>query len=372
MFKEIIIYFKKFTNNLPTFYFSFPKKNSLIIFDDLNSKYIKSSLNYKNTYEIKFRNRQFNFFSLLYALIFYYKSNFKIEYINFFLKKSGLNILITSNFNRLIIYQIKKYYPEIKVIIIQNGSFGYDFIHKLKNSFYKNFECDYFFCFSKLEKEKIEKIIKANFILLGSLKNNLIEIKNRRKKKQLVYISAYRSDLLAKPSIKQMYESEKLLLPIVYSFCKRKNIKLKILPGEKESLVQKKYYSDIIKSNKFSIYKRDIEKSYSRVDESLLSVCVDSSLGFEALSRGNKVGFFNFSNYLNKSFTSRKFFKKKGNFYLGFYNKQAIENILEYIYTVNFKTWKNENLNVLNSIPYIKNNSKLNKIMKSIINESKI
>ena len=57
---------------LPVFYFNLPKKNSLVIFDDLNSQNIKSSISYKNTYEIKFRNNRINFFALIYALIFFF------------------------------------------------------------------------------------------------------------------------------------------------------------------------------------------------------------------------------------------------------------------------------------------------------------
>ena len=120
MLKFIFQKIKKILFKLPMFYFSFPKKNSLVIFDDLNSQNIISSIGYKDTYEIKFRKNRVNFFALIYALIFFFRSNLKVEYINFFIKRSKVNILVTLNFNRLIIYEIKKYYPNIKVIVIHN------------------------------------------------------------------------------------------------------------------------------------------------------------------------------------------------------------------------------------------------------------
>ena len=372
MFKYINFNLKNVISKLPIFYYTLPKKNSLIIFDDINSKHIKSSIDYKQTYEIKFRSNQVNFFAFIYAVIFFYKSSFKVEYINFFLKKTRIKILITSNFNRLIVYQIKHYYPEVKVIVIQNGSFGNDFIYKLKNSTYKNFKCDYFFCFTNLEKVKIKKIIKAKFIVLGSLKNNFYKIKNNYKKKQLLYISTFRKDLLNNPSVKPMYETEKLLLPIVFNFCKRKNLKFAILPGEEDSSSQNNYYKNLLKSKNFFLYKRNINKSYNRIDSSLFLVNIDSSLGYEALSRFNKVGFFNFFSYRDKSFSSKLFFKSNGKFWLGFYDKRKIDNILEYLYTVDNKVWKNQNFSKLNPIPYIKNNSKLNIILKNILKELKI
>lgn len=97
------------------------------------------------------------------------------------------------------------------------------------------------------------------------------------------------------------------------------------------------------------------------------TISIDSSLGFEALSRSNKVGLFNFFSYNDKSFFSKEFFKKDGNFFLGFYNKHKINKILEYLYTVDNKVWKNQNFDKMNQVPYVKNNSKLNKVVKSII-----
>ena len=368
MIKYIFFNLRNLLIKIPSFYYTLPNRNSLIIFDDINSKYIKSSIDYKHTYEIKFRNKQVNFFAFFYALFFFYRSNFKIEYINFFIKKSKIKILITSNFNRLIVYQIKLYYPEIKVIVIQNGSFGNEFIFKLKKSAYKNFICDFFLCFSDLEKKKIKKIIKAEFIILGSLKNNLYKINNNYKKEQVLYISQYRKELLSNPSVKPIYETEKLLLPIVLNFCIKKNLKFVILPGEEDSINQKTHYENLLKSKNFFFYKRNLNKSYQRVDKSLFSINIDSSLGFEALSRHNKVGFFNFFAYKEKSFNSLSFSKKAGTFYIGFYNKKKINDILEYLYTSDDKVWKNKNFDKLNFIPYVKNNSKLNMILQNLLN----
>jgi len=369
MLKYLFLNIKHFLSKLPRFYFSIPKRSSLIIFDDLNSKYIKDCIEYKKIYEIKFRNNQINIFALLYAVIFFYKSSIKLEYINFFLLRSKANILITSNFNRLIIYQIKKYHPKIKVIVIQNGTFGNDFVEKLKNSKYENFICDYFFCMTALEKEKIKKIIKSKFIVLGSLKNNFYKIKSKYKKKQILYISQFRKSLLNNPSVKAIYDTEKLLLPIVFHFCKKKKLKFVILPGEEDSSSENMHYQNLLKSKNFLLHKRNIDKSYQRIDESLLSISIDSTLGYEALSRHNKVGIFDFFSYNHKSFLSKSFFKRAGNFYLGFYNRQKIDNILEYLYTVDQKKWKSKNSNKLNLIPYIRNNSKFKIVVNRILEE---
>src|SRR5210317_1573342 len=97
--------------------FHIPQKKDILIFDNLKinilEKYIGKSFNV-----IGFRKKEYNFFALIYAMIFSFKTEFKIEYINFFLNFTNKKVLISFNYNRLILYRIKKYYPSVKIIII--------------------------------------------------------------------------------------------------------------------------------------------------------------------------------------------------------------------------------------------------------------
>ena len=86
------------------------------------------------------------------------------------------------NYNRLILYRLKKYYPNVKIIIIQNGLSNKFFIDKLKKSKIK-LSCDYFLCMTKIEKKIFEKYIDANFIIIGSFLNNYYQ---KEKKKTAV------------------------------------------------------------------------------------------------------------------------------------------------------------------------------------------
>ncbi len=187
-----------------------------------------------------------------------------------------------------------------------------------------------------------------------------------------MYISQFRKDLLNYPYVSPIYETEKLLLPIVFDFCKKKNLKLTILPGEEDENNQKVYYRNLLKSRNFFLYKRDLKKSYKRVDNSLCSISIDSSLGYEALSRNNKVGLFNFFSFQDQSFTSKLFLKRAGNYFLGFYNKSKIISILEYLYSADINVWKSQNFCNLNNIPIVKNNFKLNETLKTILRKQKI
>ena len=67
--------------------FSIPKKKEYLVFDNLRLKYFKYYLG-DSLNVINFRDNKFSFFAVLYALIFFYRSEFKIEYIKFFLNFS--------------------------------------------------------------------------------------------------------------------------------------------------------------------------------------------------------------------------------------------------------------------------------------------
>lgn len=112
--------------------FNIPQKKDFLIFDNLKinilEKYIGKSFNF-----IAFRKKEYNFIALIYALIFSFKTEFKVEYINFFLNFTNKKVLISFNYNRLILYRIKKYYPSVKIIIVQNGLCNNYFIDRPSN-----------------------------------------------------------------------------------------------------------------------------------------------------------------------------------------------------------------------------------------------
>ena len=359
------MYFKK----IPKLYFSIPDNDSLIIFDELSSKYIKKYTHTKKVYEIKFRDNYFNFFAVLYSLVFFYKSSMKVEYLKFFLNRTKVNTMITMNYNRLLIYQIKKFYPETKVIVIQNGIFGDEFIEKIKNSKYKNLICDYFFCISYYEKKKLEKLIKCKFIIIGSLKNNSYNIKKIKKKNEVLFISQFRNSFVNVEMFENFFITEKLLLPILLKFCTSKNLKLAILPGEENYEIEYIYYLKLLKSKNFILYKRNTEKSYHRVDESLFCVGMDSTLIYEALARKAKVAVFNFatSKLYHHSYLTKNFFTRDGKFWLNKFNLNKIENIMNYMYTTKYNEWRIQNSSNVNLVPFDKNNSKLKNKLEELI-----
>jgi surface carbohydrate biosynthesis protein len=363
--------FKFFINIVPKFYFDLPKKKSILIFDDIEKKIISSFVKNKNIYFIKVRNNSYNFYALIYAAIFCYRSNYKIEYLNFFFLISNSNILLTTSFKRFIIYQIKNFYPKRKILVIQNGSFGKKFPDTIKNSSYKNFKCDYFFCFSKAEIVFLKDLIITNFKILGSFRSNYYPITKLKTKSSIVYISQYRKDLFGDKNFRDLYYSEKKLLPVLLNFCKKINKRLEILPGENDHKKEHVHFKKILKSNQFFLHKRNIKNSYKICDISRLCVGIDSSLIFESISRGSKVAIFNFDISHNRNITSitKNYYKySEGKFWLKYFDKHKLNKIFEHIYNMNEKKWKSNNFNKVIMLPYIRNNEKIDNILNNLIN----
>ena len=228
--------------------FRYPSIKNYLIFDDLKlevlNKYLGNSSNV-----ISFRNRRFNFFATLYALFFFFKSELKVEYICFFLRFTKKKTIISFNYNRLILYRIKKYYPKVKIIIIQNGLSNDFFIDRLKKSKFK-LTCDYFFCITELEKKIFEKNISSKFIVIGSFLNNFF-FKEEKKKKELLLISQFRDKKDILEFQKYYYLTLKFLIPNLIKLTLKKNITLSILGSsysyQKEINYYKKLYSRLLK-----------------------------------------------------------------------------------------------------------------------------
>ena len=109
--------------------FSIPKKKYLV-FDNLRLKYFKHYLG-ESLNVINFRDNKIFIFCYYICTNFFIDQNLRLN-IKFFLNFSEKKIILSFNYNRLILYRLKKYYPNVKIIIIQNGLSNKFFIDKLK------------------------------------------------------------------------------------------------------------------------------------------------------------------------------------------------------------------------------------------------
>ena len=147
-------------------------------------------------------------------------------------------------------------------------------------------------------------------------------------------------------SNEKFYETEKKLLPMLYKYCKEHNFKLEILGSEWDVGKEKDFYKKILKNNDWVFYKRTLKnKSYYLTDQAQIVVFVDSSLGLESLSRGNKSVSISYRGFFHKSHRNfgYDFLKSKGNFWTTYDGTKEFKRVMNYASNCSQKKWDKDN-----------------------------
>ena len=351
-----------------SFEFLFPVKNKIAILDSTGSNLIKNALKQKKLPIITTRkNTKINIFILFYSFFQNYKYTKGQRYIIAYIKYLKPKIIISHIDNNSFFFSLKKIFSDIKFIFIQNGTGIADLtsLERKKLSWHS----DLFFSYSDKFSKIYSKFLKSKIYSIGSFKNNLLKIdKNIKRKKTIVFISQYRissskiseKDIIytynkKKFTLEKFYKAEKLLIPIIYKFCKKKGYKLIIAGSNLDYqliLKEKNFYEQILKENipnfekKFFEYKKikNEYSSYKLIDSSSLVVFVDSALGYQSLARQNKTLACSFrSQYVknqNLNFGWPYKLANEGPFWINNYNLNKLNIKLSNLLKMNKSTCK--------------------------------
>ena len=241
------------------------------------------------------------------------KKNYIKNYINFVSPK----ILVCYIDNYLLFYELYNFFKKKKIISvsIQNGmrSIVGD-IFNLFSKDVRNLGCDYLLTLNKSTGQKFLEYIAAKNIIIGSIQNNINKISNFNKKKKILFISQFNENIMQNGlydagsnkiySGKKFYKAERIVVKFLVNFCKRNNFKFEIASSGLRNL-QKEYnfFSSLIPSNfEFKLLKKNhINSTYEYSDEAEYTAFIDSTAGYEAFARRNKiVGFSIRGNFLSK------------------------------------------------------------------------
>lgn len=275
-----------------SFYFSKPKKLDIVLYDRSTEK-IFSELKINKKY-IVLDKKKLNIFIIFFCLIrlkFSYENYFK-SYINFIKPK----IVISGVDNDIIFFKLKKN-SKTSFVVIQNG---YRFPSEKK--FFKelvknkgNLSVDYFFLYNKFYSNFLNKYITFKPIIHGSVKNNNILI-SKKNKIDILFISQFH---ISKYHLQSYKVFAKKIFSFLNYYCKKKNIKVAILfrspKSSKNFLIEKNFYNNLCNLSFKIFYKKkinDFKNAYNYVDAANTILTIDSTLGYEALSRRKKVIFF--------------------------------------------------------------------------------
>ena len=380
--------FKFFYNNLnilisSKLIFTKPPKKKILIFDEVGSELILRNLN-KDIAHIFYSRlnkgikTSLNIYIIL-KLIFKFNLS-KINYLKLYLKYVNPKLIITLIDNNETFYHLKKY-TKCKTMFIQ-GAMRHslnDIFSENKKPKEKNLSVDYMLVFNDVTGKKYKSFLKGNVVQIGSFRSNTNLKRSTKKKIDLIYISTFRdfkdSDIFS-PINNTLWsdyrKNEVKLFKIIYDYLKKEKIKLTILGSKRQhSEKEHNYFKNYFDPKYLKFIPQEKKRpTYSMIDNSKLVITCDSTLGYEALSRGNKTAFFSIRGE-NYPLNARKFgsfvkMKKKGPYWTNSATKEEFYRVINYLKNVKQKEFsKKISFFRSNLCHYDSGNKKFKSIIKS-------
>ena len=341
----------------------YPKKKDFLIIDKLTGfKLIRLIKNKKiNILDIRFNE----IFILILVLAFLKKiihPTLKLtqHYILIYIKIANPKVILTANDVDTFFWDLKKYFPQKKIIIFQNNyRNGWDFGNVFKNKLRTKGKCDLFITYCNAVKSEYKKKIKCEYFSAGSIENNLIAKNFRNKKEKLIYISQFKNwdngeSTLGENNkiinLKESYiKSDQIILNFLNNYCIKNNKRLLIfLRNTKSDLVKKEinYYNLILNFKVKFLKKQNITHGYKLISQFDYFVTIDSTMGYECLARGKRVAFFNnrylvsnFKNGKKHRFGWPKNYKINGPFWTNSTDKKEMEKVLKNLFLMSSTKW---------------------------------
>ena len=348
------------------------KKKDVLIYDEYTADYAKPIFKESITELLDTRYNRINLLILLKSLINKIgKKELTLSqiYILNYIKQTSPKCVITFQDQHNFFWGLKEYFPEIKFIIVQSSVLAPWYINSIyyfkKNKINnKKYKIDFFFVYGESYKKIFSKYFDSEFIILGSFRNNIIS--NVKKKfSELIFISQYKNEIKDHKLLLQngksisatnfFYKADQIVIKFLGEYCKKNKIKLKILlrttDANKISVAKEKnYFFELLKFNnkqfKFLNKPKRIS-TYHLIKKFNYFVTIDSTLGYEALSRGKRVAFLfvrrkiaKILSYENYKFGWPNIYPDNKSFWTNSLNSKHMDNALDYIYQCKELEWK--------------------------------
>ncbi len=307
--------------------------------------------------------------------------NYAVRYIKIVQPK----LILTFIDNFPAFFQLKKQFPKIQTMLIQNGirSERGDLFGKLLEELQlEGNHVDHMFVFGSAVGLIYNKYISGNIIPIGSFKNNLVKL-NGTKSRSIAYISTYRPGISGEfivpdsaPDNPVTYEQitvrRETTIIFVAEYCRANNLELIIVGKDEDFVAENLYYQKLLKNFSWTLKPRKTAmNSYGVIDNSEIVVFTSSTLGYEALARGIKTAALLIDAKLLDA-NALKFgwpvkVNDDGKFWTHQFDEKRFGEILDYLLTVSDADWdKIRSETIREIICYDENNSKFVETLTSL------
>jgi len=351
-----------------------PKKKKFLLFHKSSEIVLNFGVNKEQTNTID--KKKINLYVLFFTIIdfqFSYRS-----YIEKYLAKTTPKIMVNYVDNDPIFYLLKKNFPKIVFISIQNG------IRDIRDDFYLSLDAlnkknirptiDYYFVLNKYFAQELKRYINFKPMICGSFKNNSVKLSKikRYKKNSLLFISQF--DYKTIDTEDFYWESERKILPYIEEYSQKNDLELCIL-GRTKNIKEKIFYESILSnkfkfifSSKFSL--SSYKKNYQKLDNYENIIFIDSTLGYESVTRNKKIIVFSgrkTASGIKNSFCWPKKIRTEGSFYTHKNDKRTIFRLLDENIKTPYKQWYKNSLSDFKYLcEYDLNNKKFLDLVNSI------
>jgi surface carbohydrate biosynthesis protein len=360
--------FKKFFN--VRYSFIKPQKKDILIYDYQSWDFAEIIFSREKYDFLYVRYEQINLYVLAISVLKNGLKDLTFNYKKNYIDLVSPKLIFSSIDNDIGFFLLRQKLFKYTFVLVQNGMRDNYCINIFKNyiKLRKKITFDYIFVFGDNDKIELKKYFKARIFSIGNLKNNSITIKKKRKSNYMLYIQQAKIDRLEVSFQKKLWNREKKILNQLSKMCVDMNLNLIILSKYKYN--KKKFFEREANLKKFDyIFTGSLNNidRFKLIDESRVIVTIFSTLGFEALSRGNKVVFFPLKNcfpsvnYYNNYLSTGLFWSSSENFLI---NKNLVHKILNYSDTFWRKASKQYSKKILK---FDKNNFHIKKIIKNIL-----
>lgn len=293
------------------------------------------------------------------------------EYQNSYIRRTNPRIVITLIDNDMYFLTIKKIFPTITTIAIQNGIRA-NYAPRAKHGFFSllaNTEspsCDYYCVFNNRVGEQIGHVVQTTPVIAGSIKNNQFRSKSAPVQPfSIAFVSQHPPRCIPDSSEgiyfensfvpdRDFYEADFLVANYLAGFSSERGFKF-IICGKRDQGFNCEYeiFSETIGDRQWTYAPRAYDYStYETLDAANLVVSIDSTLGYEFFARGKRTAFFSvrgtlISKLLGMRIDELNFgwpveMASRGPFWTNIPSESEYDRVLNYLTTVDDGEWSRE------------------------------
>ena len=365
----------------------FPKKNKLIIIDDVGSDKIKKCLLADSNFTVMHtRGEVFYIPIILISIKYFLKYGFKsyhIAFINYVNPKLAISFIDNAFYYANIMSAI----PGCKYFMIMNGRRHDTFFDEIDN--FKKLKIDKYFVYGEDFKNYVKEKI-PNTIVSGSIiANHYLRKKEFKRPKKIQYISLFQSSYYEKKGyfdLKREWQgldnnfympTTEFTLKILKKFSLKNSLELEIIPRTNWKQ-EEEFYSQMIDG--YTLNKKiGFAHSYNLVSDEAIIIGCTSTFTMECFAAGYRTGFLTFRQHVIPPDHPEAFryvewawpgkTEKQGFFWSNIKEELAITSVLNNLLHVDQNKWESIYKPYRDKLMTHDDN---NKIIKSYIESEKI